>query len=118
MLNFIVLYSCFLGKGAKERSRAAAQGSRQARERVGSRQGNNARQQGEEAGQGIMAGQGSRAGSTGQGSRAAGQGSKASGQESRAGQGSRSGQQAKFKLQTAAEGRTFVKTHLSFVTSL
>ena len=60
--------------------------------------------------QGKVAGQKSKV----KGNRAAGQGSTAAGR-SRAGQGSRSGQQAKIKLQSAAEGGTFVKKMSTFL---
>ena len=82
------------GKGAKESSRAGAQG-RQGRGRARSRQGNSK--------------------AAGQESRAAGQGSR--GMEAGQ-QGGRAGQQSKFNLQAAAEGRTFVKKYISFLTSL
>ena len=63
--------------------------------------------------QGRATEQGSRAGEQG---KAAGQGRGAGQQGSRARQGSRAGQQAKFNLQTAAEGRTFVKEYVNFLT--
>lgn len=82
MLSYccIVLHQCFMGKGAKERSRAAAQGRRPGKGRAGPRQGSKAgsrvreqgkaaaeRKQGKAAGQG--AGQGSRVGEQGKAAR-------------------------------------------------